>query len=125
MSIQAAEVAALRQSLRRMEGGVTDLRAVHAEAAGVVAKQAHTLVPRRSGDLDRTIRSSGQIRQGVVRAGRAGLPYGGVIHFGWPRHRIAPNPFLYEAADQRGEEVRRRYEVAVEKLARDAGIPLT
>lgn len=54
--------------------------------------------PRRSGKLAGSIRPGATQKAGVVRAGRASIPYAGVIHWGWPGHNIAAQPFLTEAA---------------------------
>ncbi len=42
--------------------------------------------------------------------------YAGVIHFGWPRHNIEPQPFLYDALDKRFDEVVRVYEKRITDL---------
>ncbi len=99
-----------------------DLKKANAEVAAIVATEAKAIVPRRSGDLADTIRSSGQAKAGVVRAGFARVPYAGPIHFGWPHHNIAPNPFLYKAADRRVDEVVESYAKALAKIADETGI---
>lgn len=95
----------LRRALKDIEGGVADLKSTHKAAAEVVEKRALDLVPRRTGSLAGTLRSTGQARTGVVRAGFARVPYAGPIHFGWPRRNISPQPFLYDALDDRRTEV--------------------
>ena len=112
----------LRRALKNVEGGTADLKKVHADAATVVELQAATLVPRRSGTLAGSIRSTGQARAGVVRAGKASVPYAGVIHFGWPAHNIEPQPFLYDALDQRATEVVDLYRKRVDALIADNGL---
>ena len=44
------------------------------------------------------------------------VPYAGVIHFGWPRHNIEPQPFLYDALDRRSDEVIKLYEDRITDL---------
>lgn len=83
----------VRRALKRLgDAAKAGLRATHAESAQIVADAARGIVPRRSGVLAASIRSSGQIGAGMVRAGRAAVPYAGVIHFGWAAHSIALNP---------------------------------
>ena len=106
----------LRKALRQFDDGAADLKATHAESATIVEQRAVQLVPNRSGALVGSIRSTGQARQGVVRSGRASVPYAGVIHFGWPKRNIAPQPFLYDALDQRSGEVIDVYEKRVAAL---------
>lgn len=92
-------------SARFKAAAKADFRAANLEAAQTVAGDATSRVPVLTGRLQASIRASATPKAGVVRAGFARLPYAGVIHFGWPRHNIAPNPFLYDALDARSAEV--------------------
>jgi len=112
----------LRRALKNVENGTADLKKVHADAAKVVELTATQLVPRRSGTLGASVRSTGQAAAGVVRAGRASVPYAGPIHFGWTAHNIAPQPFLYDALDQRRNEVIDLYQERVDKLIKTNGL---
>lgn len=106
----------LRRALKQFEGGIADLKAAHADAAAVVEDRAEELVPRLTGLLEGSIRSSGQASSGIVRAGTASVPYAGPIHFGWPGHNIEPQPFLYDALDDRTTQVIESYERHVDGL---------
>ena len=110
----------LRRAIRKAEAQdlKAELKKAHREGGDMAADEARRIVPRRSGDLGGSIRASGLQTKGVVRSGRAKVPYAGVIHFGWPRRNITPQPFLYEAADRRVLEVVNAYEDAVEAIAR-------
>lgn len=92
----------LVRALRRAEhtGALEMLRRANAEAAGDVHRRAARLVPVRSGRLASTLRGSATPRTGTVRAGSKRVPYAGVIHFGWPRRNISPQPFLTDALAQ-------------------------
>lgn len=109
----------LRKALRKLERDTANLKDAHKAAATVVSTAAKTAAPRRSGRLAGSIRAAGQARQGVVRAGFARIPYAGVIHFGWAGHNIEPQPFLYDALDDRAAEVVETYETQVNKMLRD------
>lgn len=106
----------LQRALRKVEGGSADLKATHAAAARIVETAAKPLARRKSGAMANSIRSTGQARQGVVRAGFARVPYAGVQHFGWAARNITPNPFLYDALDDRSGEVIEEYERQVNDL---------
>lgn len=115
----------LRRALRATGNDVRgDLKGIHAKSARLVEDQSRLEVPLLSGTLRDTIRSSGQQTKGVVRAGYASVPYAGPIHFGWAAHGIAPQPFIYEAMDERREEVIDAYENAVRDAARKHGLPV-
>lgn len=88
----------LRKTLKAAGVDLRELSAINKKAASVVAGSARGSAPARSGRLASSIRPGATQRAGVVRAGRASLPYAGVIHWGWPQRNIAAQPFLSEAA---------------------------
>lgn len=114
----------VRRQIRRMQDAVSktsatsDLKGIHADAAKLVQGDAERIVPVRSGRLKNTLRSTGTVKAGVVRAGLSKVPYAGPIHFGWPKRNIRPNPFLYKAADQRANEVLELFDQRVNALIR-------
>jgi len=92
--------AKLRRALRDADGALDDLRDLHRRIGLTVQAAAGGIVPRRSGDLAGSIRSSGTKTSAVVRAGYASIPYAGVIEWGWPARSIDPQPYLTEAAQR-------------------------
>lgn len=107
----------LRKQLKAAGESYADLKDAGLEAATVVSDAAKGIVPQRTGALAGSIRPAGQAKGAVVRAGKGGVPYAGVIHFGWPAHNIEPQPFLYEAADSRLSEVEDIYLKRVQQIA--------
>jgi hypothetical protein len=105
-----------RRALKLVVDGTEDFKAVNAEAAQVVERDVR--VPVVSGRLAASIRSTGQARTGVVRAGSAGVPYAGVIHYGWPKRNIRANPFLTSALDRQEDAVVDVYRDGVADLIR-------
>jgi hypothetical protein len=79
------------------------------EAGQIVAEEARTLVPVKTGKLKNSIRVAKQQRAVVVRAGGARVPYANPIHWGWFRRGIMPNPFFSRALKLNIEEVYTRY----------------
>lgn len=117
----------LRRDMKNLgDEAVAGLKQVNKDAADLVADTARPDVPVRSGRLKGTLRTTGTLRGGVVRIGRKAVPYAGPVHFGWPSRPnpakgqrggpIAPNPFLYEAMDQRIPEVLALYSKYLEGL---------
>lgn len=92
------------------------IKAGNKAAAEIVAEQSKFEVPERSGKLKASIRAAGTLRAGLVRAGKASVPYAGPIHFGWPRRHIKPQPFIYEAADKRIGEVVEAYAQRIQSV---------
>ena len=121
-SIKATGVKELRRELRRMGDDLEDLKELNLEVATLVSDRAKDIVPRRTGNLADTIRPAGTKTAGRVRAGFKRVPYAGVIHFGFPARRIEPQPFLYDALDQRRGEVLNAYFSGIKKIQRKAGL---
>lgn len=131
---------------------VDEIKRAHLEAAKIVERAAKPKAPahgpgrsvisgapywyggprHRSGQMRGTIRSAGTQRGGFVRAGRKAVPYAGPVHFGWPSRPnpdrrwfggpIAPNPFLYDALDERREEVADAFARYIDDIRRKNGI---
>jgi len=107
----------LRRALGRMDDGVKDFTKVGGAAADLVAEEARALSPRgETRGLRRSVRSRASKTRSSVAAGGARIVYAGVIHFGWPRHNIEPQPFLYDALDKRFDEVTKLYELRIAAL---------
>lgn len=117
-----AEIVAAFDETERL----TVTKAAHKSAAEVVSDAAKPLVPFRSGRLLGSLRTSGTKKAGVVRAGRAAIPYAGPVHFGdavRPQGGyVLPTPFLYDAIDARQEEVCARFEQYLEKAIATTGL---
>lgn len=90
--------AQLARTLRKAGADAKDLRAVNRKAAEVVVPAGRGLVPVKSGKLSASIRAGATQKAGVIRAGKASVPYAGPIHWGWPGHHIKPHTFLVDAA---------------------------
>ena len=88
----------LRRTLKAAAGDLGDLKAAHAKAAKVAETAAAGLAPVLSGALKASLRSSGTAREGVIRAGKASVPYAAPIHWGWAARGIEPQPFISEGA---------------------------
>jgi len=105
----------LRVGLKQLDDKMPkELNKVAKASAEVVRDEAKQIVPRRSGKLAGSIKTSGTAKGGFVKSG--GLEYHRVIHFGWARHNIRPQPFLYDARDSREAEVIEKFEREVAAL---------
>lgn len=96
----------------------TALKPANLEAAKVVANKARYFVPIRTGALESTIRALATTKSGKVRVGNSKVEYAGPIHFGWPNRLIKPQPFIYDALDDRIGEVISLYNSAIDELSR-------
>lgn len=120
-AIQVTGAKELRRALKRMGADLADLKEINLEAARRVADRAAQRAPFRTGRLQRSIKARATKASGSVTAGGRLIPYAGPIHFGWPRHNINPQPFIYEALDDRRIEVVALYEKRVGDLVERVG----
>lgn len=93
--------------------GVEDLRDVGTSAAKLIADRAYQQAPEQSGGLKADIRTFASKKNAGVRVGRKRLPYAGPIVGGHgsaeaPRAQggyVTPNPFIFDAGDDRAQAV--------------------
>lgn len=109
MASTGIEIKGLKEVVRSLERfgvEVSDLKAAFKRIGTIVAEDAKTLAPRKSGALAGSIRPSNTKNKSVVRAGTAKVVYAGVQHYGG-YNNIEPHPFLTDALNQnQGEVVR-------------------
>lgn len=118
-AIQVRGAKELRRALKGMDADLKDLSAANKAAAAVVARDAIGRAPRLTGKLAGSIKARSTRTRGFVTAGGPMIPYAGPIHFGWPQHNIAPQPFLYDALDARRSEVIDVYEKRIDSIIRE------
>lgn len=117
ITIEVEGLRALGRDLKKIDAELPgSLKDVARDAAVLVATTARTLVPHRSGRLEGSIRTGATLRSGTVKAGSRRVPYASVVHFGWARRSIAPQPFIYRALDRRRDEVVEQYQRQVAEL---------
>ncbi len=110
-------LAEVNKALRSMSKDTRDsMKATHKKAAEIVIQGAKRYVPVVSGKLAASIRDGSTQRMGRVRVGSASVPYAGPIHFGWPARQIKPQPFIYDALDDRRNEVAAVYVKRIDEL---------
>lgn len=118
-------IVGLRAFIKSLETAgveVQDLKAAANRAGNIVVNEAKSQAPVVSGRLAASIRQSKQKSGVVIRVGSAGVPYAGVIHFGWPHRNIRKNPFLYNASDAKRDEVIEAYTEELNRLVDKLGL---
>ena len=114
-----------RELLSKLVDGVEDLRSVGHSAGALIAERAARQAPHASGALAADIRVFAGKKNAGIRVGRKRLPYVGPIIGGHgspgnPRLQggyVLPNPFIFDAADERAAAVIKNYEDFVDDLA--------
>jgi HK97 gp10 family phage protein len=120
------KVAGLNEAIRALRAiGVpsSEIGEASQEAGEIVANQARSLVPVRTGALRATIKAKKIARKVVVSAGNNNkVPYANPIHFGWnydkvnlqPKN-IRPRPFFTNALSRTRPQV---YQIFFKNLDR-------
>lgn len=111
------KVRGFNQAIRSLrELGVPDdeIKRAGSESGELVANEARTLVPVRTGRLRDSIRVSKTLRKVTIQAGnnrktKSGIPYANPIHWGWFKRNIKPQPFFIKALGITRDEVFRNY----------------
>ncbi len=98
------------KALQEIGVPAAELKAAGSQAGEVVAREARTLVPVRTGKLRNSIRVSKALTKVSVSAGNNGkIPYANPIHWGWFKRNIKPQPFFIKALGITRDEVYRNY----------------
>jgi len=124
-NVKIEGITKIQRQIREFDANAQDdLKVIHLENAKIVAAVAGRLVPYKTGKLAESVRAGALKNSGVVRAGFAKKDpvYAGPIHFGWPKRRITPNPFIYDAIDQRKQEIIDNYVKAIDNLTNKYGL---
>jgi HK97 gp10 family phage protein len=114
------KVKGLRSSIKALQAiGVDakDIKSAGNEAGEIVAREARTLVPVRTGALRNTIRTSKALNRVSVSAGNnSRVPYANPIHWGWFKRNIKPQPFFVKALGITRDEVYQNYYRSITRL---------
>lgn len=85
----------LKRTMRQAGADMADLKEATAAAARTVATASIARAPHRTGRLAGSVKGNKAMNRATVGSR---LVYGGPIHWGWPGHNIAPQPFIADAA---------------------------
>lgn len=124
MTVRVRGARELRRQFREVGNDMGDLKELHKRLADDVAGTAKTKVPVRSGRLRNSVRGSGTKTAARVRAGNnrksgpTAVAYAPIVHFGWAERNIRPQPYLYEALDDRRQQVIDAYNDEVAAIIR-------
>jgi len=114
------KVKGYKQAIKALQAiGVpaAEIKAAGSEAGELVANQARSLVPVRTGALRNSIRVSKALNRVSVSAGNnRSVPYANPIHWGWFRRNIRPQPFFVKALGITRDEVYRNYYRSLDRL---------
>jgi hypothetical protein len=114
-----AEIAGLKtlvKTLRAAGDDLSDLKDANAKAAALVASAATAAAPRRTGRLAGTGRGNRAAGKAEIIFGGARARYAPVVHWGWPKRRIAPDEFASRAAQRTEPQWVEFYAADIQKI---------
>lgn len=114
--VQVEGARELRKALKKAGEDLGDLKALNQAIGNVVVAAARGKAPTRTGALGGSLRAANIVGGVTVRAGSAGVPYAGPIHWGWPARNIKAQPFVVEAAQSTEAEWVAMYEAEVDRI---------
>ena len=98
------------------------VKAAGKESGELVASEARSLAPVRTGALRDSIRVGATARGKITvlagnnRSSSSGVPYANPIHWGWFKRHIRPQPFFVTALGYTRSEIYDNYFKQIEKL---------
>ena len=120
--IKVQNLKEIRQALKAVGAPKAEIKQAGKTAGEIVANQARSLVPVRSGALRNSIRVSAlqngkiSVSAGNNRKTKSGIPYANPIHWGWYydsknfiKKNIMPQPFFSKAVGYTRTEVYENY----------------
>jgi hypothetical protein len=126
MPAEVVGTADVLAQLAKLRDLVKQAKEPHKQAALLIRDEARSRAPVRSGALKKSARVAVGRQGGKVLVGTAKLPYARPVHFGDPIREqggfTLPNPFLYEAADVRIDDVFERYIKYIDKKTKELGL---
>lgn len=114
--VRVEGVSRLVRTMRAAELDVDELKEVTIAAGALALAAIRPRVPVRSGRLLSTVRSNRAARRSTVSAGRASLPYGPPVHWGWPARGIDGQPFGPEGLEAAEPAIHALYVAGVERI---------
>jgi hypothetical protein len=124
------KVQGLKQAIRALQDiGVpaAEIKAAGTQSGELVANQARSIVPIRTGRLRDSIRVSKALTKISISAGNnTRVPYANPIHWGWFRQHIKPQPFFIKALGLTRDQVYQNYYKTLDTLIKKQstkGIP--
>lgn len=125
MSDSGLKVQNLREvnkALKAIGVPAAEVKKAGKESGELVANEARSLVPVRTGRLRNSIRVGATARGRITvsagnnRRSASAVPYANPIHWGWFKRNIRPQPFFVKALGYTREEVFENYFKQLDKL---------
>ena len=114
------KVKGLNAAIRALQAiGVPDsaIKEAGTRSGELVANEARSIVPVKTGALLNSIRVSKALRKVSISAGNnKRVPYANPIHWGWFKRNIKPQPFFVKALGLTRDQVYQNYYRELDKL---------
>ena len=115
-AIEVTGIRELNKALRNVGDDFEHLKDPNKLLGHLVASRATALVPVRSGKLQSYIKTNPAKNKVTISAGRASVPYAGVIEYGWGKRGIRARPYLNKAVNEKKGEIKKKYEENIKNI---------
>ncbi len=115
-AIEVTGIRELNKALKGVGDDFEDLKDANQLLGQLVANRATALVPVRSGKLASSIKTNRAKNKVTISAGRASVPYAGVIEYGWGKRGIKARPYLNKAVNEKKGEIKEKYEENIKNI---------
>jgi len=115
-AINTTGIKELEKSLTSLGFDFAELSKANLEIGKIVANRAATLAPKRTGKLANSIKPKPDKTKVRISAGGAGVPYAGVIEYGWAKRNIKKQSYIMKAAGQLKNEIIEKYKNNIDDL---------
>lgn len=118
------KVTGLRETIKKMEKlgvSVADLKGVMNKVGTIVADEAESLAPKKSGALAGSIRANKAKNKAIVKAGSARVPYAGVQNFGG-YHGIEGSHFMERALAAKQGAAINEFQSGIARVIHESGL---
>lgn len=113
-ALQIKGLSRFRATMKKAGADMADLKEANVSVGQTVATRAKSIGPQRTGRLVGSIVPAKTVARARVRSS---LIYAPVIHYGWPKRHIKPQPFVLEAAAETQSEWMAEYERSLQKIS--------
>ncbi len=115
-AIEVTGIRELNKALKSVGDDFEDLKDANQQLGLIVANRAAALAPVRSGKLASSIKTNRAKNKVTISAGRASVPYAGVIEYGWGKRNIKKQPYLNKSVNENKEQIKLKYEQNIKDI---------
>lgn len=100
----------LKRVINKFTNEIENDSGFNQELSSNLAQKASAVAPKQTGALASSIKGQGSNKKAQILAGGSGVPYAGVIEYGWPEKNIQAQPYLTTTVKNNMDYIVEQYE---------------